>query len=147
MAYWLRLKSLRRLKEEDFLYEQFASSSLHDTVTSTTFHWSKDAMEGGLTKSQITNCILSIFGILGNTLTIQMFVRDKNLLKKVLQRFHSLPCRIWCADSQAQNLGLVTLFVVQVMKFQVRSSVLYSGVEFFSFNSYFSPFTSHSCWQ
>ena len=39
-------------------------------------------MEGGLTKSQITNCILSIFGILGNTLTIQVFVRDKNLLKK-----------------------------------------------------------------
>ena len=36
--------------------------------------------------------------------------------KKVLQRFRSLPCRIWCADSQAQDLDLVTLFVVQVMK-------------------------------
>ena len=39
-------------------------------------------MEGGLTKSQITNCFLSIFGILGNTLTVQVFVCDKNLLKK-----------------------------------------------------------------
>ena len=48
-------------------------------MTSTTFHWSNDAMEGRLPKSQITNCILSIFG---NTLTIQLFVRDKNLLKK-----------------------------------------------------------------
>ena len=38
-------------------------------------------MEGGLTKSQITNCILSIFGILGNTLTILVFVLDRQLLK------------------------------------------------------------------
>ena len=39
-------------------------------------------MEGGLTKFQMTNCILSIFGIFGNTLTIMVFVRDKKLLKK-----------------------------------------------------------------
>ena len=39
-------------------------------------------MEGGLTTSQITNCTLSTFGILGNTLTILVFARDKKLLKK-----------------------------------------------------------------
>ena len=39
-------------------------------------------MEGGLTKFQMTNCILSIFEIFGNTLTIMVFVRDKKLLKK-----------------------------------------------------------------
>ena len=38
-------------------------------------------MEGGLTKSQITNCILSIFGIFANTLTILVFVLDRQLLK------------------------------------------------------------------
>ena len=43
-------------------------------------------MEGGLTKSQITNCILSIFGIFGNTLTILLFACDKKLLKK----FHNI---------------------------------------------------------
>ena len=47
----------------------------------------KQAMEVRLTETQIAICVIFILAILGNTLTILVFVRDKKLLKKSYNTF------------------------------------------------------------
>ena len=47
----------------------------------------KQEMEVRLTETQIAICVISILAILGNTLTILVFVRDKKLLKKSYNAF------------------------------------------------------------
>ena len=106
-------------------------------------------MEGRLTTSQITNCTLSTFGILGNTLTILVFARDKKLLKKSHNVFilclaiADVLTSILLLTSPVMGLGDFIPRPTNRVLGEIFCRVFWSRV--FIFQLVFFPYTSHCC--